>query len=406
MNNFKTKKIDSQTIAIIDLWSYKIRVAICEYRKKDKEKQIKLLSFAEKRQSVWDINQNQINDLENVCENIKIAIEKAEKKANIKVNDFIINSTFSNSFLESSKINYKREKKSQIDINELKKILKEVEKKSILSHIKKIEKKYLYSKQDLNLILNNFSNITINKEKTSSLLGLNWEQISFFITNVFISKSSNETLKYISKFINKNLIEIIPEEFSLTKLWEKNKNIVILNMWNTSSYIIIKDEDSNIIWSIKLEVWIEKLIEQIKENTWLTRSEIIKKIDRDDFAKSEKKDFLEIYSFLIIQALKEILNNKICPNNFFIIGWWWNNSFLKNYFKKINFEKFWLKINGNIKYIIPDIKKIAKIENVEDILNKSNLNIISQIITYNFLLQKKENTIEKISKKIIEKLED
>jgi hypothetical protein len=177
-------------------------------------------------------------------------------------------------------------------------------------------------------------------------------------------------------------------------------------MWNTSSYIIIKDEDSNIIWSIKLEVWIEKLIEQIKENTWLTRSEIIKKIDRDDFAKYEKKDFLEIYSFLIIQALKEILNNKICPNNFFIIGWWWNNSFLKNYFKKINFEKFWLKINGNIKYIIPDIKKIAKIENVEDILNKSNLNIISQIITYNFLLQKKENTIEKISKKIIEKLED
>jgi cell division ATPase FtsA len=323
MNNFKTKKIDSQTMAIIDLWSYKIRVAICEYRKKDKEKQIKLLSFAEKRQSVWDINQNQINDLENVCENIKIAIEKAEKKANIKVNDFIINSTFSNSFLESSKINYKREKKSQIDINELKKILKEVEKKSILSHIKKIEKKYLYSKQDLNLILNNFSNITINKEKTSSLLGLNWEQISFFITNVFISKSGNETLKYISKFINKNLIEIIPEEFSLTKLWEKNKNIVILNMWNTSSYIIIKDEDSNIIWSIKLEVWIEKLIEQIKENTWLTRSEIIKKIDRDDFAKSEKKDFLEIYSFLIIQALKEILNNKICPNNFFIIGWWW-----------------------------------------------------------------------------------
>jgi hypothetical protein len=406
MNNFKTKKINSQTIAIIDLWSYKIRVAICEYKKNKENGQIKLLSFAEKRQSIWDISQNQINDLESVCENIKIAIKKAEEKAKIKVNDFIINATFSNSFLESSKINYKRDNKTKINKKELKQILKDIEEKSILSHIKKIEKKFLFNKQNLNLILNNFSNITLDKEKTSSLLWLNWEKISFFITNVFISKSSNENLNYIAKYLNKNLLKIIPEEFSLTKLWEKDKDIVILNIWNTSSYTIIKDKNWNIIWSIKLEVWIEKLIEKIKENTWLTRSEIIKKIDRDDFAKTEKKDFLEIYSFLIIQSLKEILNDKICPNNFFIIWWWWNNSFFKNYFKKIDFKKNWLKLSWNIKYIIPDVKKIAKIENVEEILNKSNLNIISQIITYNFLLQKQENLIEKISKEIIEKLED
>jgi len=410
MNNFKTKKIDSQIIAIIDLWSYKIRVAICEFKKNnlDKQKeQIKLLAFAEKRQSVWDIKSNQINDIESVCENIEIAIKKAEKQAKIKVNDFLINSTFSHSFLESSKINYKREKKDkQIDINELKTILKAVEKQSIELHTKKIEEKYLYKKQDLDLILNNISNISINKEQTSSLLWLNWEKISFFITNVFISKSSNQNLNYISKYLNKNLLKVIPEEFSLTKLWEKDKDIVILNIWNTSSYIIIKDEQANIIWSIKIEVWIESLIEKIRENTWLTRSEIIKKIDRDDFAKKEKKEFLEIYSFLIIEVLKEIIKDKICPNNFFIIWWGWNNNFFKNYFKKIDFQKHWLKITKSIKYIIPDVKKIAKIENVEDILNKSNLNIISQIITYNFLLQKQETTIEKITKKIIEKLED
>jgi hypothetical protein len=51
----------------------------------------------------------------------------------------------------------------------------------------------------------------------------------------------------------------------------------------------------------------------------MTRSEIIKKIDRDDFNLKEKKDFLEIYSYLIIESLKEILKDKICPNNFFII---------------------------------------------------------------------------------------
>ena len=99
MSNFKKTKINSKVITIIDLWSYKIRVAICEYNKNN----IKLLGFAEKRQSIWDIIWNNIENLENVCENLSIAISKAEKQANIKSEFAIINSTFSATFLESTK---------------------------------------------------------------------------------------------------------------------------------------------------------------------------------------------------------------------------------------------------------------------------------------------------------------
>jgi hypothetical protein len=55
MNNFKTKKIDSLILAAIYFCLYNIRVAICEYNKNVLDNQvylIKLLSFAEKRQSV------------------------------------------------------------------------------------------------------------------------------------------------------------------------------------------------------------------------------------------------------------------------------------------------------------------------------------------------------------------
>ncbi len=410
MSNFKKVKINSQNIAIIDLWSYKIRVAICNFTKeiwKINWWKIKLLSFAEKRQSIWDIENNQINNLENVCENIKIAIEKAEKNAWIKINDIIINNTFFPSFLESSKINYKRKSKDNIISNEeLKEILNDIEKQTIKNQIKKIEKKFLFFKQDLNIIVNHISSIKIDNKKVDDLIWIPWEKISFFITNVYITKSSYSEISYISKYINKNLIKIIPEEFSLTKLWEKDKDIVIIDIWNSSSYVIIKNNSWNIIWSLKIEVWIETLINKIKQNSSLTRSEIIKKIDRDDFAKIEKKEFLEIYSFLIIEALKEINKDNICPNNFFIIWGGWNNNFFKNYFKKIKFENFWLKINKNIKFLIPDVKKIAKIENVEEILNKSNLNLISLIITYNYLIHKSQNKIEKIAEKILEKIED
>ncbi len=408
MSKFIKNKINSEIITIIDLWSYKIRVAICEFLKNNSNKEsIKLLAFTEKRQSIWDIETNTIKNLDNICENIQIAIKKAEKIANIKTNKVAINSSFMPSFLETSKINYKRTNKNKlINIDELKNILKDIETKSIKNQTKRIKEKYDYSFKNLDIILNDISNINIDNELTSKLIWFSWEKISFNITNIFIPKSNFDTINYIEKYLKIKITKILPEEFTLTRLWKKQKDIVIINIWNSSSYITIKDKNWNIIWSIKIDVWIEKLINNIKQISNLTRSEIIKKLNRDDFYKQEKKDFLDIYSFLILQSLKEILKEKICPNNFFIIWWWWNNNFFKNYLKKINFIDYWIKITKQIKFILPDIKKIAKIENVEEILNKSNLNIISMILTYDFLLQKKENTIEKITKNIIEKLED
>ena len=408
MSKFIKNKINSEIITIIDLWSYKIRVAICEFLKNNSNKEsIKLLAFTEKRQSIWDIETNTIKNLDNICENIQIAIKKAEKIANIKTNKVAINSSFMPSFLETSKINYKRTNKNKlINIDELKNILKDIETKSIKNQTKRIQEKYDYSFKNLDIILNDISNINIDNELTSKLIWFSWEKISFNITNIFIPKSNFDTINYIEKYLKIKITKILPEEFTLTRLWKKQKDIVIINIWNSSSYITIKDKNWNIIWSIKIDVWIEKLINNIKQISNLTRSEIIKKLNRDDFYKQEKKDFLDIYSFLILQSLKEILKEKICPNNFFIIWWWWNNNFFKNYLKKINFIDYWIKITKQIKFILPDIKKIAKIENVEEILNKSNLNIISMILTYDFLLQKKENTIEKITKNIIEKLED
>ena len=402
MNNFKKKNINSEILAIADIWSYKIKIAIIKILK-DK---IELLSFSEKRQSIWDIENNQIQNLDSVCENISLAIKKAEEKAQVKTDSLIINSTFSQSFLESKKINYKRKNNKQIDKEELKIILEEVEKKVIKSNIKNIEANFLQSKNNLELIINHISNIYIDWKNTDNILWENWEKISFFITNIFLQKNSLENINYIEKYLNKKIIKIIPEEFSLTRLWEKQKDVVIIDIWNSSSYIIIKNEKWDIIWARKVNIWIEKLVNKIKKNSSLTRSEIIKKIDRDDFAKQEKKEFLEIFSFILIEAIKSIIKDKVCTNNFFILWWWWNNSFFKNYFKKINFTKFDLKISGNIKFILPDVKKIAKIENVEEILNKSNLNLISLILSYKFLLDKKQNLIENLASKIIKNLKD
>jgi len=156
--------------------------------------------------------------------------------------------------------------------------------------------------------------------------------------------------------------------------------------------------------SIKIWVWIESLIKKISEKSDLSRIDIIKKIDEVDFFPEEKKDFLNIYSFLILQSLKEILNNKICPNNFFIIWWGWNVNIIRNHFEKINLNEYQIKQAWKINFIIPDVTKIWLIENVEEIISKSNLNIISMIIVYSKILENKNDVIEKSLEKAVKSI--
>lgn len=400
MINFLKKKIESEIITIIDIWSYKIRVAVCEFTFEN----VKLLGFAEKRQSSTDIVNNEIINLEWVCENISLAVKKAEEKAMIKTTKIALNPVFWDTFFYSKKISHFRNDKFKlIDENELKQIINKIEEISYHSATKKIINDYLYPAGDLEIIVSNISEIKLDDEIVKNPLQKNWEKINFNLLNIFLSKNNIELLNYISKYLKKDLVKILPEEFCLSKIWGKSREVTIIDIWNSSSYVTVKDSSWNIYWSIKLWVWIESLIKKIKENSDFSRAEIIKKINRDDFFIEEKNHFLEIYCFLIAWALKEIMWDKITPNNFFIIGWWWNNAFLKNYIERYDFSKY-IKINNKLKFIIPNISKIWKIDNVEEILNKSNLNLIAMILTYRDLSKHKTDKIEILLKSAIKKI--
>jgi len=400
MKNLKTKKLNSETTAIIDIWSYKVRVAICEFS----DSSIKLLSFAEKRQSAFDIVNNQIKNLEWVCETIKIAIKKAEEKALLKVDNFAINPIFWDTFFYSKKISYKRENPFKlIDEIELKNIIKKTEEIHFLSATKQIYENYLYPVSDLEIIISNISEIKIDWKVTKELLQNTWRLINLNILNVFLNKNNIELLNYISKYLKKDLKKILPEEFCLSKIWEKKKEVVIIDIWNSNSYITVKDANSNIFGTVKIWVWIESLVKKIASKSKFSRIEIIKKINREDFYPEEKKEFLEIFVFLIAQGLQEIMWEIPTPNNFFVIWGWWNNSFVKKFIENYDFSKY-IKIDKKIKFLIPNVKKIWKIENVEKILNKSNLNLISMILTYNDILKHKKNKIEIILKDVIKEI--
>lgn len=392
--SFKQNKISSKKIWIIDIWSYKIRVWIC----KIKNWEVKLLWYWEKRQNNQDLLLGDFLNVKWVCENISLAIEKAEKESWIKINDLVINIPFDDIFIESDKINYKRKNIDKpIDKIELQNIITEVKRKSLSLSLSKITEKSSYEKEDLHLIVSNISKIEIdNKLETNDIIWENWENITISNLNIYIPVLKYDTINYIWKALNKNIFKIIPNEFSVTKLFREEKDLVILDVW--ARYISITVKKAWIIsWTSKLLLWMNDLVKKIQENNNKTRIEIINSIDKDIY-KDEKEEFLNVFEDCLYMWLENILwDNCICPNKFFLL-WGWDNKFIREYLKNIKLNTYKIKLTKSIEFV--DLK----LDNFEKISSKSNLNLISMILTTLDLVKKENDKLTLCIEKAIKEI--
>lgn len=399
--NFKRNEIPAKYIWIIDIWTYKIRVWICKILNRN----VELIWYWEKRQDINDIDLLEIKNLENVCQNINQAIEKAQNDAKIKIEDFMINVISPNLFFESSKINYVRENDKIIDEKEAYEILKDLEGQAFRNHYKRIKNSTWYNKSDLKLIISDVLDLSIDSESNNTnIIWTNPKNISLSILNIFITENKFEFKDQIWKYLKKNITNIIPSEFALLSLFQDKKDIIIIDLWNSHTSIIVK-KDNFVLWAKKLSFWINDLIKKIRKNYSLTRIDIINRIDTDNFI-NEKIEFLEIFKDIIAISLEDMLKDEVCPNNFFMV-WWWANKFIKNYLENESFNNYNLKIVKKINFISPKIDFIDdKItENPEWIdAVKSNINIYAMIKTILDFIKKDKSKIERTLKEIIEEI--
>lgn len=381
--SFTQKKIAPKIIWIIDIWSYKIRVWICKIHNNELE----LIWYWEKRQNSDDIMMHEFVNLEWICENINLAIEKAETDAGIVIHDIIINIPFEEIFFETSKINHIRNNAdSPIDKFELRDIMKDIETQALKKHYKHIRSTSGYTKKDIRLIIWWVSEIKVDKEKTKKLLGLSPKELSISLLNIFIPETKYETIQTIWRVLGKNIKKIIPTEFAITKLFKKKQDVVIIDLGSTQTSIIVK-KDNKILWVQKHAFWIDSLIKKIRQNYNRTKIEIINTIDQDIY-ELEKQEFLEIFENILIISLEEILWETLCPSDFFMI-WWGSNKFLRDYLSQANLNQHNLKVAKDISFITPTIEYFDNIDS-----SKSNLNIYSMMMSTLSFIKKEKDPIE------------
>lgn len=393
---FTRNEIKSKIIWIIDIWTYKIRAWICEI----KNWELKLIWYWEKRQNL--INASSITtkqDIKSLCSNIKLAIKKAEEKADNEVWELILNISFKEIFFNFNTFNYKRKVNKKEDINkkELDEIISELEKNCFDLSVKKINYKSLYNKNDVQLIASNINKIKIDRKEIKKLIWEKGENINASILNIFITKESYDLVQFIWEIIDKKILKILPTELSITKLFPNTDNVVILDIWSNHLSIIVK-KYSNIIWVSKIDIWINSLIKDIQKKHKKTKIEIINSIDENHY-KEEKNCFLDIFKDCLITGLDDILIDNICPNDFFIL-WWWNNSFIKEFIKELDFNKENIKLLKNINFIKPEIKYF------DDITTKSNINLISMMLSTLDYIKNEKDPINQSLEKAIKEIEE
>lgn len=391
---FEKKELWTDNIAVIDIWSYKIKIANCKFKKNE----IDIVSYSEKRQE-QDIFLNwEIVDLKALCENLKIAFKKVDPNNGIK--KIIINSISLDVFLSSNRWDFEREfREVKIKKEEIFHIIKQKEIECIEKAIKYIKSKTGCIKEDLKILSSNINQIFIDWVEVKDLYWKYWKDISISITNMFIPNGKFDVIEEIWRILWKEIITIIPQEYSITKLFDEETNVVVINIWNATTSISVKKSDE-IIGTTKINIWMNDLFKNIKQKKIIPTEKIIRDIETQFF--EEKEMFLETLKECIIAWLQDIVDWRVCPNKFFITWWWWKCSFIKEYLNKVDFVWNDIKLVKKIEFIEPDFSldqnEIAKIWT-------DNINLLSMIFVAHKIFYDEKSIVKDILEEVVMELE-
>lgn len=402
--SFISKIIPSKKVILVDVGTYKVKIALCEY----KNNEINILEYWEKKQEASDIIGSEIANIEWVSNTIALALDKLLREKNINPHDIIINIPTSTIISSGKNLSYVRSAADEnISIEELDYIVAKAEKEALLEAKTQIYNKTGYSEVDMKLITSSITDINIDGFKVSNPLWFTGKNINLSLLNIFIPASRYNIINTIGNFLEKNILSIIPLEFSLPKVlssWDYAfDDVLFIDIGNTKSSLIIQ-KSGVIIGFDKINLWMNDLIKTIKEKTGETTIEVIKNIQNNDKYIEEKKEFLSVWEEGFIISIKEILQANLVPYKI-LLSWWWDNNFVREHISKIDLRKYTLHSLKPFSFINIDFEKDIKINGDKKVFDKTNIWLLSMIIASKEIIQYKNNPILSIIKNFLEKNE-
>ncbi len=396
---FITKLINSKKIfTIVDIWTYKIRCNIIEIEKNN----VTILGYGEKKQEPSDFEWSEIINIDNVSKNLKIAIKKAESAAKEQTKEIIINNAGGRVFYIKENTEFERHQGNPINKPELKEILTK-----LLFSLKTMDRplqSWVYWTKDMRLILWNIRKVEVDEKPVSNLIFQDGKEVSISMNQFFMESGKHEMLKRLASNIDKKLGLIIPYENSIKDLVNElsdTKDYMVINIGNAKTTIVIV-RDGEILATNYFNIGIGELIDDISKNYKVTNIKAIKTIDTDGNYNKEKLDFYKVWEQALKITLESTLWNSVCPHEVFVF-WWGYNKFIEENLEDISFHNTRIKMRKNISLLKIDEKKKDFLHGKYQLDVKSNLSLISMIISTMKYFKGSENEMVHMLQKLLKK---
>lgn len=400
---FEKKIIPKKRLLAIDVWTHKIKVALFEY----KNNKVEIVEYIEKRQEKNDTSFWEVKNIKWVVDTIKKALKGINDTDNI--GEIIINIPSQYTVSQYQKISTTRSNpKSDITYDELRDIILSSSNITISQSKEVAQNKLWLVLNDIKLISSTIWIMQVDGKKISNPIWKIGRDINISILNTFIPKSRYHNIKTLWKYLEKDIISIVPDEISIVKLLSNsNKNhddIIYINIWNENISITLQ-KWWDILGFSKINLWISDLIKQIKQKDAKTTIDIMKKIRDKTWYLDEKERFLEVFEEVFIVWLKDILNTPVIPYRIFLYGWWVFD-FIKDFIKNIDLSKYNLHKTKDFEFIdiFPeDLNKNISLKNLYK-FNWENYWLLSMILYHTDLTSKKTNPLVDIIQDFIKKI--
>ena len=394
---FIQKIIDTKkTHVLMDIWVYKIRVAVLEISRTSST----IIAYAEKKQEPDDFEHGKITNFENVSQNIAYLMQKVYNDAKIESALVHVNTSIYESYFTVQRYHLKRQSWKPIKKYELKDIGQQLLQQTQTKDSPVLE--WVFWTKNLKLILSNLKNISLDWQISKNILEQDPKNIDITLSQFYMQHTAYDRIKKLIWASGEKLQLVLPHANSLKDLINArttDTNYITIHIQNRQT-LISYITNSELYATATFSIGIDELLYKLTKKYKITYNKAIKTIDQQWLYSQEKQEFYRIWQQALIIQLEDIIWNTIWPHTWYIFGGWYNY-FIEQHIAMLNLHSTSIKVWK--KLIIKNISNIDKnfIDWKYQIDVKANLELLSMIVSLKKYYDSAQNETIAILQKLL-----
>jgi len=333
---FTHKTLPTHRVLLVDIGSYKIKVALCEY----KNSQVHFLAYAEKKQEIFHIKHGEIKNISGVFATLQKTLDKIapflQTPYEISIN--IPTPTLIASTKDFFRVRPYPEK--PIDVREVGELIDITQQEALRESAAQIYEQTGYLDIHTKVVTSALIDLKIDEKNIKNPLWKTGKRISLRVLNLFMPSSVYAQIGYFEQMLWQPILSFIPMEYCLPKLLGEKKHlakdIIFLDIGNAKTSVVVQ-KSWHIIGMSTFPIGIEDLTKSIQKDGTQSRVNIIAQLSEKDVFLEQKKRFFQVWEAGFMLALKDILPSNLVPYQLMITGGW---DFLREYIAKIDLREY------------------------------------------------------------------